>query len=102
MRHQHPVGTPDRRAVLPPQVPREPTSANGPSTHLPVFFAPALGPHPQRELTPTLRRGVARARRSVAAGAPVPPVLIHLHVVPRPVTRMKICSRLDPAAAISR
>src|SRR5438034_11747994 len=38
---------------------------------LPVFFALALGPHPQRELTLTLRRGVAWARRSVAAGAPV-------------------------------
>ena len=38
---------------------------------LPVFFALALGARPQRELTLTLRRGVAWPRRSVAAGAPV-------------------------------
>src|SRR5437773_11210858 len=38
---------------------------------LPAFFALALGPHPQRELTLMLRRGVAWPQRSVAAGAPV-------------------------------
>ena len=36
----------------------------------PVFLPLALGPHPQRELTLTLRRGVAWPQRSVAAGAP--------------------------------
>ena len=34
-----------------------------------IFFALALGPHPQRELTLTLSRGVAWPRLSVAAGA---------------------------------
>jgi hypothetical protein len=34
-----------------------------------VLFALALGPHPQRELTLTLSRGVAWPRLSVAAGA---------------------------------
>ncbi|PYR01533.1 MAG: hypothetical protein DMF97_07355 [Acidobacteria bacterium] len=43
---------------------------------LAFFFALALGPHPQRELTLTLRRGVAWPRRSVAAGAPVLPIPI--------------------------
>ena len=33
------------------------------------FFALALGPHPQRELTPTPSRGGAWPRLSVAAGA---------------------------------
>ena len=34
-----------------------------------IFFALALGPHPQRELTLTLSRGVAWPRLSVAADA---------------------------------
>src|SRR5205814_4675554 len=46
------------------------------------LFALALGPHPQRELTLTLRRGVPWPRRSVAAGAPVLPVLPVLPILP--------------------
>jgi len=49
---------------------------------LPIFSTPALGPRPQRELTTSLRRGVAWPRRSVAAGAPVLPVLPILPVPP--------------------
>ena len=42
----------------------------------------ALGPHPQRELTLTPRRGVTWPRRSVAAGAPYPPYLPHPPYLP--------------------
>src|SRR6266496_3770201 len=34
-----------------------------------IFFPLAAGPHPRRELTPTLSRGVPWPRLSVAAGA---------------------------------
>src|SRR5205809_6821298 len=58
---------------------------------LPVFFALALGPHPQRELTLTLRRGVAWPQRSVAAGAPV------LLILPRPAYPARPAFPANPA-----
>ena len=58
---------------------------------LAFFFALALGPHPQRELTLTLRRGVAWPQRSVAAGAPV------LLILPRPAYPARPAFPANPA-----
>jgi hypothetical protein len=75
---------------------------------LPVFSALALGPRPQRELTLTLRRGVAWPRQSVAAGAPVafirflpiPPILPVPPILPivRAEPRRPPCVSAAPAA----
>src|SRR5712671_5127992 len=57
------------------RIPAEPVRALAPTLNrndrleAVIFFPLALGPHPQRELTVTPRRGYPCPRRGVAAGA---------------------------------